>query len=589
MGCQGYRLIGFSFLWFGVACSPPNLTGAPLTAPGTADAFGKGKCDAGQPLNDRDLMAWDSTSRAALAAVRRQGIAVVRYEAEGCNAHLELLGSCIAKGKYDFVPYWESKSKLVENEADLYAKLPIGASTLAGELSGDRLLRTDYMLAGLAQTQIGSNFRIEDLVGDCARATHLITRIYLGGFAMVAGEKRSLKASASFFSASSGGQTDASLQQIEHAGDAAACNASHESGKESANCAVPLRIGLLSLEQARPCGEVSECIPRCKTGDAGSCATLGVMYANGNGVPQDLKQGATLLKKACDLGDENGCANLGALYLDGAGVPANPQHAWQLLNGPCQKGISWACGRLGSMYETGYGVRRDLVAATQLYGTACVGGDEVACGRRIPLLKLECDGGQAQDCYELGIIYAKGMGVPTDYPAAFGLLQTACEHGSDDACTEVGTFYIRGLGIAKDAAKGLGVYKGECERGRGGTCAALGIMYMTGEGVAKDYKLAANAFDRGCMDGSPLSCALLGAVYEDGYGVPKDLPKAITLYTETCDSGVAEGCASLAELYEAGKGVKADVARARSLYGQACSSGHEDSCRAAERLNSAQQ
>ena len=161
-------------------------------------------------------MAWDATSRAALAAVRRQGVAVVHYEAHGCDLQLELLSGCMAKGKYAFVPYWESKSKIANNATDLYASLPVGAAGLAGKLQGNRSLRTDYMLAGLVQTAIGSNFQVDDLVGDCARATHLVTRIYLGGFAMASGESLPIQASASLFSASVGARSDASMQQIEH-------------------------------------------------------------------------------------------------------------------------------------------------------------------------------------------------------------------------------------------------------------------------------------------------------------------------------------------------------------------------------------
>jgi TPR repeat protein len=571
-----------------LACSPPNVAGPALAAPNAPDAFGTGKCDASQPLREPDLMAWDSTSRAALAAVRRQGIAVVHYEANGCDAHLELLSSCIAKGKYDFVPYWESRSKLVENQADLYSKLPIGAATLSGELSGNRSLRTDYMLAGLVQTQIGSNFRIEDLVGDCARATHLVTRIYLGGFAMAAGDKRSIEATISLFSAGAGGSTAASLRQLDQAGDAGACDASHKSQSENVDCAVPLRIGLLSLARARPCSDPSECQSRCMDEDAPSCVVLGAMYSQGNDVPPNPQQAATMYKKACDLGDENGCANLGALYLGGRGVQQDDVRAWQLLNEPCNKGITWACGYLGMMYEQGIATRPDPVRAAELYGKACDGGAAEACTRRIPLLKAECDAGQAEDCWNLGKMYASGSGVPTDYAMALKLLTSACDHGSEDACTEVGTFYVRGLGVAKDVEKGMAVYKEACDHSMAGPCLALGAMYYGGEAVDKNYKLAFAAFERGCTFGNAVACGELGSLYEDGNGVKKNLTKALSLYTQSCDGNAPAGCASLGGFYEDGTGVRADTQRAIALYRQACEGGLDDACRAAQRLSSTQ-
>src|SRR5664280_75364 len=60
-----------------------------------------------------------------------------------------------------------------------------------------------------------------------------------------------------------------------------------ESQRENPNCAVPLRVGLLSLQQARPCVEANECASRCNGNDGSSCVNLGVLYADGNGVTQD--------------------------------------------------------------------------------------------------------------------------------------------------------------------------------------------------------------------------------------------------------------------------------------------------------------
>ncbi|MET0792300.1 MAG: tetratricopeptide repeat protein [Polyangiaceae bacterium] len=565
-------------------CAPPQLSGPALAAPSTAEAFDAGKCDAAHPPRDPDLMAWDSTSRAALAAVRRQGIAVVRYEGSGCDAQLELLSGCVAKGTYDFVPYWESKSKLANNASDLHANLPVGGAGLTGELQGHRSLRTDYMLTGLVQTPIGSNFQVTDLVGDCARATHLVTRIYLGGFAMASGERRTIEASASLFSASAGGKSDASLEQLERAGDAAACEASHASQTENASCAVPLRIGLLPLAQARACVEPTECESRCAESDPGSCVLLASMYVNGDGVAKDPRRAVTLLKRACDQGDQNGCGNLGLMYTNGTGVPRDPGRGFLLLNQACEKEFLWACVELGTMYELGIGVQQDRAHAASLYGPACDAGNPDACARRVPLLQVECDGGQAQDCLDLALMYAKGRGVPVDYHAAMSLLQRSCEHGSDVACTEVGTFYIRGLGVPKDASKGIAAYKDACDKARPAACAALGMTYASGEAVGKNSKLAASYFERGCSLGSALCCGALGGLYEDGDGVKRDLARAVSLYTDSCDHGESGACSALASLFEKGQGVRADASRALALYQQACKAGDEDACRAATRL-----
>ena len=44
------------------------------------------------------------------------------------------------------------------------------------------------------------------------------------------------------------------------------------------------------------------------------CVTLGVMYADGDGVEKDLGKAAQLYKKACDGGEMLGCRNLDIIY-----------------------------------------------------------------------------------------------------------------------------------------------------------------------------------------------------------------------------------------------------------------------------------
>jgi uncharacterized protein len=582
-------------LWFGghdwrlklaalalIGCNPPQVAGSALQGQNTQEAFGT--CDPAHPPREPDLMAWEPSSRAALAAVRHQGVAVVHYEARGCDVKLELLTSCFAKGQYDYLPYWETKSKVANNASDLSAKLPVGGASLSGALKGNRSLRTDYMLAGMVQSPLHTNFQVNDLVGDCSRATHLVTRIYLGGFAMAAGEARSIQAAATLFGAGVSANSNASLEQLERAGDPAACEASHQSQTENVNCAVPLRVSLRPLEQARACSEATECQARCAASEMSACMMLGGMYLGGNGVAKDERRAVALFKQACDGGNQEGCGNLGICYANGTGITPDPYQGFALLNQACSRDIVWACGDLAGMYENGLGVGKDLVRAAALYGQVCEAGDAEMCRRRFPLLQPECDSGQAEDCLALAKMYGKGQGVPTDYQAALQLLQRACAHGSDDACTEVGTFFLRGLGVAKDTQKAMSLYQAGCDKGSAPTCRVLGYFYYAGEEVQRDFKLAAAALDRGCKLGDAMSCAGLGELYQEGQGVPSDLARALRLFVAACDGGYAGGCSSLASMYEQGNGVPADPARALALHRQACSGGEEDSCRAVTRL-----
>jgi outer membrane protein OmpA-like peptidoglycan-associated protein len=231
------------------ACSPPQLAGDPLTADGVPQPDGTVSCSAVRPQTEPDLMAWDPQSRGLLSVLHRQSAVVVRYSAKGCNVELELLTNCQAKGEYQFAPYSSRKSKVAHNENELYAELPLGAAALAGKLKGSRALRTDFMFIGIDSLPTSARYRASDLRGaDCSRATHIVSRLYLGGFAMATGESRSMDVSTTFFGAGAGGKSDASLQTLDSEGNPEACANAEREGKPNHGCQAALRIGLLPIE-----------------------------------------------------------------------------------------------------------------------------------------------------------------------------------------------------------------------------------------------------------------------------------------------------------------------------------------------------
>jgi hypothetical protein len=199
-------------------------------------------------------MAWDPGSRSNLNRLRRQGIVAVRYQAKGCSVQLEVLSHCIGSAnKYEFTPYSANERKIAHNANELFAQLPLGAARFAGNVKGSRMLRTDYMMAGQYALPAGSRFKASDLVGsDCARATHVVSAVYVGAFAMGVGESRILGASATLLGARTGGGGIADVEVLSNEGDAEACQVSQKEAKENERCAVPLRVGLLAIDRAVP-------------------------------------------------------------------------------------------------------------------------------------------------------------------------------------------------------------------------------------------------------------------------------------------------------------------------------------------------
>ncbi len=235
-----------------VGCEKQKEPAVPLAGPSTGEAFGGTQCSSVRPQTEPDLMAWDSGSRATLRSIKEQGVVVVHYEAQGCNVQLHVLPNCVAKGTYAFSPYSATETKMARNANELYAELPVGAAKLAAKLQGSHVIRTDYMMAGVEAVKIGSTFKPDELIGECSDATHVVSKIYVGGFALAAGEARLLEGGASVFvmpaiSVGGGAKTESSVEHLQREGVAKACEEAQEKGAQSPQCAVPLRIALMAI------------------------------------------------------------------------------------------------------------------------------------------------------------------------------------------------------------------------------------------------------------------------------------------------------------------------------------------------------
>ena len=67
--------------------------------------------------------------------------------------------------------------------------------------------------------------------------------------------------------------------------------------------------------------------PLANEGYAGAQTNLGLMYANGQGVPQDAAEAVRWYRKAADQGQANAQGNLGWMYANGEGVPKDAAEA----------------------------------------------------------------------------------------------------------------------------------------------------------------------------------------------------------------------------------------------------------------------
>ncbi len=243
------RLIHFApvVLACATACATPSFDTLKLDDNPLGDA-----CKPGEPPREPDLMRWRPDGRAELALLRSQGVVAVVYKPNGCDLDLEVLPGCIGKGHYSFAPYSSQDAQTSHSESELHANLPVGGGiALGGYFQKGDAIRTDLQLAGLMALPAGKLYSRDDLEGlDCDRATHVVARIYLGGFSIVAGKAQEIEGGASFFGAELSARGAESVQRVRTEGELKGCELARAEGREVPTCNVPLRVGLLPLGTA---------------------------------------------------------------------------------------------------------------------------------------------------------------------------------------------------------------------------------------------------------------------------------------------------------------------------------------------------
>lgn len=210
-------------------------------------AFGT-DCSKDRTLDELDLMSWDPGRRANLSMIRAWGPVLVHYEGKGCDGDLEVVDECSAPGGYRFTPYSASDSVQIEDRSELSARMPIGGAALGGQLRAEHVLRADYQLVGIAA--LGPNHGItgDALRGHaCKRATHVVTKIYLGGFVLASARRDSVSAGVNLFAIGVNGTKTAGVSFLTTEGDAATCKKALGLGVHQQLCSVPLRVALTPL------------------------------------------------------------------------------------------------------------------------------------------------------------------------------------------------------------------------------------------------------------------------------------------------------------------------------------------------------
>lgn len=127
------------------------------------------------------------------------------------------------------------------------------------------------------------------------------------------------------------------------------------------------RTGLKAYNKADYATALRIFRPLAERGQVLAEYVFGLMYANGQGVPQSFHQAMTWHRKAADQGEAKAQFSVGLMYFKGLGVPVNRAEAFKWYSRAAAQGDPAAQYNLGAMYARGEAVKRDPVQADTLY------------------------------------------------------------------------------------------------------------------------------------------------------------------------------------------------------------------------------
>jgi len=354
-------------------------------------------------------------------------------------------------------------------------------------------------------------------------------------------------------------------------------------------------------------------------------------------VPQALK----VLKEDAEKGVAKAQYNLGMMYANGWGVPQNDQEAikWYLLaaeqmyagakvniytmarkNVPqalkfltkdAENGVAEAQISLGTMYANGWGVPQNdreairwyLLAAEQMYAGAKINIYAMAIRNVSEALKILIDDAKNSDVeaqYSLGMMYANGQGVPQDDREAIKWYRLAAEQEFDHEKATVSKL------MKKNVLQILKLLTYDAENGIAEAQIRLGMMYQMGAVVPQSDQEAIKWYRLAAGQGNSKAQFIMGLMYANGWGVPqedqealkwyrhateqrvaskkikiynlaqKNVPEALEILTRDAENGVAEAQFFMGLVYARGSEVPVDHVLAHMWYNLSGLQGHKD-------------
>lgn len=160
---------------------------------------------------------------------------------------------------------------------------------------------------------------------------------------------------------------------------------------------------------------------------------------NDRSVPREPAAFARWVEDRAKQGERMAQHDLAVLFAQGEGRPQDMEKAAYWFREAAVQGVSNAQYNLGVLYETGRGVQQDDVRALLWYHSAA-------------------EQGHAKAQHNLGSFYAAGRGIPVSYGEARKWLRRSGDQGFAPALRDLARIEERGLGAPPDIEKARALY-----------------------------------------------------------------------------------------------------------------------------------
>ncbi|MBQ2732870.1 MAG: sel1 repeat family protein [Clostridia bacterium] len=219
-------------------------------------------------------------------------------------------------------------------------------------------------------------------------------------------------------------------------------------------------------------------------GNINAIATLGVLYAEGEGVERSLDRAKHYLDLAANKGNAVAALYLADEYASGEIFPLSVQTALAYYHRSAALGYTAAYEKLGDLYNTGTLVERDVKRALEYY--------ELAAGCREAEKKANDIKTKRYEFYKSGcaVMQRQATASPEEAANAYRAFAIATAMGEPSSALMLATCYERGFGTERDMATAFYWYKTAYEDGDGNALLPLALCYSRGAGTAFDYRTA---------------------------------------------------------------------------------------------------